>query len=457
MADRAIDHEGQADEALAERDDDDAAEPEVTAGPPPVRRAPVPAPRHRPMSLVEFLEQNATPEALEANTKLSEAFDKACASLVTENDVVVDKASGRAFKKKSAWKKLGRAFGVSVEIVERRTWYDEDEDGVRHFNAEVVARSVAPWGQYADDIGACSTREEKYLFMGVQCPRCGGPTWDNREPRKGEPGWLSAKRERGELAPFSCRNKQCGEEVWDYSHDEAGGGAKPNPTARAKALHDVTATAATRASNRAISDLIAAGEVSAEEVEGSINRANGAPANDPVTDQAGAEQREAQDAGTDMSLLNAKIGGKSKHADRTWNEMLASDRSYVLYRLGRNADGTPKPDAKGVVRNEKLKAALYAALARQEAKPAPAEDASREPATQAQLDRLDELLDQREWSEKAEWWAWAKLVKTGEQRPSRRGMDEAIARFETLPEKAMTGATVVAQTMEGPDDSGLPF
>lgn len=438
-------------------EDEDVMEPEVGVGP-VVRREP-PAPR-RPMSLVEFLEQNATPEALAANTKLSEAFDKACQSLVTENDVVIDRVTGRAFKKKSAWKKLGRAFGVSVEIDPRdiRTWYDEDPDGTRHFNAMVNARAIAPWGQYADAIGACSTREEKYLFMGVQCPRCGGPTWDNREPRKGEPSWLGTKRERGELAPFSCRNKQCGAEIWEYSQDEAAGGSKPNPTARAKALHDVTATAQTRASNRAISDLIAAGEVSAEEVEGSINRGGTPPAEDPVTAQATTEQRQAQDQGPDLSALQAEVRS-GKNAGKKYADLVTSDRGFCEYMLGRIED---KPRR---LRNPKLIAALEWALDHQEpptapwevpAAPgeAPAENGSREPLTQAQMDRLDQLLDERDWAEKPDWWAWTKLVKAGENKPSRRGMQEALDRFAAgLPEKV--GHPVA--TAEEPDDDDLPF
>jgi hypothetical protein len=72
-----------------------------------------------------------------------------------------------------------------------------------HYYAEVIVRASAPWGQSTDALGACSTRESRF------------------------------KSEQS----------------------------------RQKAHHDCLATAATRARNRAIADLIAQGEVSAEEIE----------------------------------------------------------------------------------------------------------------------------------------------------------------------------------------------
>jgi len=110
---------------------------------------------------------------------------------------------GREYKKKSAWRKLARWAGISTEIVRADRWWEEDPDGARHYVARVVVRATAPWGQTVEAVGLCDTRETRF--------------------RTGN--------------------------------------------ARAKATHDVEATAATRATNRAISDLIAAGEVSAEEIE----------------------------------------------------------------------------------------------------------------------------------------------------------------------------------------------
>lgn len=416
--------------------DEEALVPEVTA----VARRPAATPTPRQaVSMIDFLSNIASPEALEANQKLSAAYDQAVRSLVGPNDVVVDKGSGREFKRKSAWKKLARFFQVSTQILERRTWYDTDDGTLetRHFNAEVVVRATAPWGQFADAIGLCSTREEKFLFMGVVCPKCGGPTWDNREPRASEHPYVKKLRAEGKLPPFGCRNKQCGGEVWQYDEAEVGQ-QRPNPTARAKALHDCTATAQTRASNRAISDLIAAGEVSAEEVEGGA-----------VAEPADAQdQRAAQAAGPDLSLLQAKVGGKGKMKDRTWQEVLDDDRGYVEFMVGRKADkdGNKKPR----VRKAALLAALVHALDHKDAEAATA--ASHEPPTQEQYDALRDLLDVRDFSGKPEWKAWAGNVLNSRVNPSRAGMEEALTRFrEQLPE-------LVPATEEGPDDTDdLPF
>lgn len=430
----------------------DAMEPELTAGPPTVVRRPAAIAPHRPMSLADFLAQNATPEALEANTRMMEAFDKACLSLLTKNDIVKDAATGREFKKKSAWKKLGRQFGISVEMVERRSWYDE-EDGVRHFNAEVVMRATAPWGQYADAIGGCSTREEKYVYVGVACPKCGGPTWDNRDPSPSWPDWKKAKHGRGELPPFECRNKQCKEAIWEFDPAEADGGSKPNPTARAKALHDVTATAQTRASNRAISDLIAAGEVSWEEVEGTVEREREAPSNgrrEPTDDAA--DQRAAQDGKPDLSALQAEVkSGKNK--GRTYADLVRSDRNFCEYMLGR-IEGKPRR-----LRNPKLVAALEWALDHQETEAAAATDASHQPPTQQQYDELADLLDTRAWpGDKPEWLLWARRVHNREGKiPSRAGFEAALARYRDLPEKAAVAAATAAEGGDVDDTDDLPF
>lgn len=154
--------------------------------------------RPRAMSFAEVLDTLANPQAMERQQKLVAAYDAAVRALVGPNDVQVE--GRREFKKKSAWRKLGRAFGISTEIVRDEAAWDAEG----HLVAKVVVRATAPWGQSAEAIGLCSTRERQFA----------------------------------------------------------------SPGARAKADHDCAATAQTRAANRAISDLIAAGEVSAEEIDG---------------------------------------------------------------------------------------------------------------------------------------------------------------------------------------------
>ena len=100
---------------------------------------------------------------------------------------------GKAFKKKSAWRKYARAFNINTEIIEKDI--TRNDKGVVT-EAEFIVRATLPDGRHCDGWGNCSKRE--------------------------------------------------------------GNKNKPN--------HDIPATAMTRATNRAIADLIGAGEVTAEEV-----------------------------------------------------------------------------------------------------------------------------------------------------------------------------------------------
>jgi hypothetical protein len=104
------------------------------------------------------------------------------------------------FAKKSAWRKIARAFNLSVMVVSVRVERDPDGQPAR---AEAIARALAPNGQVSDADGYCSADEKRF------------------EKAKG----------------------------------------------RQKLENDLRATATTRAKNRAISDLVGMGEVSAEEVE----------------------------------------------------------------------------------------------------------------------------------------------------------------------------------------------
>lgn len=109
-------------------------------------------------------------------------------------------AGSEKFVKKSGWRKIARAFNLSVMVVSVRIERDEDGNPTR---AETIARAMGPNGQISDADGYCSADEKRFL---------------------------------------STKGKQ-------------------------KIENDLRATATTRAKNRAISDLVGMGEVSAEEVE----------------------------------------------------------------------------------------------------------------------------------------------------------------------------------------------
>jgi hypothetical protein len=143
-------------------------------------------------SMVEYLASVMSPASITAQKSLAAAYDKACDSLIGENDV--QKEGGRTFKKKSAWAKLGRHFNISTVVVSA-----QKEMLGETFCATVTVKAIAPWGQSAEGLGACATDEE------------------------------------------SGR--------------------------RTITIADAIATAETRAHNRAISRLIAMGEVSAEEMD----------------------------------------------------------------------------------------------------------------------------------------------------------------------------------------------
>lgn len=161
----------------------------------------VPADSAHEFSMQQYLGSIATPAALQAQQRLAAAYDEACRALVGPNDV--QREGGREFKKKSAWRKLGRHFRISTAVVR----IDKEWTGDGHFLATVTVRATAPWGQSAESVGACGT-------------------------------------------------------------DEATG-------RRTISTADAIATAETRATNRAVSNLIAMGEVSAEEMG---NRGGNAPA-----------------------------------------------------------------------------------------------------------------------------------------------------------------------------------
>ena len=120
-----------------------------------------------------------------------EAYQIFTEKLLDKSDYIDIK--GKAFKKKSAWRKYARAFNINTEIISKDIKYN-DKGIVTE--AEFTVRATLPDGRHCDGWGNCSRRE--------------------------------------------------------------GNKNKPN--------HDIPATAMTRATNRAIADLIGAGEVTAEEV-----------------------------------------------------------------------------------------------------------------------------------------------------------------------------------------------
>ena len=123
-------------------------------------------------------------------------------------DEQADYQSGK--KKKSAWRKLAKAFNISDEKICDRIIRDENHQII---SAYFEVKAILPNGRYSIGVGDCSIFD-KVNHNDVEMP-----------------------------SNFELRKR--------FTNAE----------------HDVIATAHTRAKSRAISDLIGAGEVSAEEVE----------------------------------------------------------------------------------------------------------------------------------------------------------------------------------------------
>jgi hypothetical protein len=136
------------------------------------------------------------PKSFEQQHKLMQVYDQLCRQLIGPDDI--QREGNREFKKKSAWRKLSRAFGLSVHCDQADCRFIMMED-TGEWVVVAKASATAPWGQTWEDVGACGSDEE---------------------------------------------------------------------TGRRKITYaDAIGTAMTRASNRAVSNLIAMGEVSAEEMQ----------------------------------------------------------------------------------------------------------------------------------------------------------------------------------------------
>lgn len=148
------------------------------------------------------------------------AYQAAKEALLTPADYQTFREGGheRSFVKRSGWRKLAIAFGVSFTIVDKQQMVD-DAGMLRY--AEFTVRATAPNGRSSDGWGSCSADE-----------RCCVP---------------------------GCTRR--------HRHCPAADGGVCHPANHfTKPRHDIPATAETRAKNRAAADLFGMGEVSAEEV-----------------------------------------------------------------------------------------------------------------------------------------------------------------------------------------------
>lgn len=166
-----------------------------------------------------------------------ETYQRICSAVLKDEDH--QKIGGRKFRKRSAWRKLGIVFNVSVHTVRETINRMGDDaphvaDRWRVVHAEYVVRAVAPNGRTMEGFGECDVWE-----------RCCLP------PQPDADGVLQKTcndRQKHNHCPQAY-----GHECLGWSHFS-------------HANHDVPATAQTRAINRAFSDMFGMGDVSAEEL-----------------------------------------------------------------------------------------------------------------------------------------------------------------------------------------------
>ncbi|MBR2557094.1 MAG: hypothetical protein IKE95_01785 [Methanobrevibacter sp.] len=152
---------------------------------------------------------------VEAAKEFMDNYQKLVNKLLDESDyqMIGDKKA----KKKSAWRKLATAFHISDEIVNEELVYDDTNQII---SARYKVRATLPNGRSTIGVGACS------IFDKIRY--------------KDTPKYVADK---DTPSNFILRGR--------FSNAE----------------HDVPSTAHTRAKNRAIADLIGAGEVTADELD----------------------------------------------------------------------------------------------------------------------------------------------------------------------------------------------
>jgi hypothetical protein len=198
-------------------------------------------------------------QALTAYRDLQRALDQAMPDQIMNLD-------GKPFRKKGYWRAIAVAFNLTVEpITERREVIGAFDDGRENFGWHVTYRATTPHGRTATGDGSCFAIEKA--------------------------------RRRDGADPWAELPKQASE-------------------------HNVRSHAHTRAYNRAISNLVGFGEVSAEEVD----REAAGPT--PVRPKATALAKPAgYDAWLDDLIVTADEGTAKLQA--TWTASRAECRRYL--------------------------------------------------------------------------------------------------------------------------------
>lgn len=239
-------------------------------------------------------------EALKAYKQLQRALDEAMPDQVMEMPGGRDEEK-RHFRKKGYWRAVAVAFGLTVEPTdERREVNDTFEDGRPNFGYIVTYRATAPNGRTAFGDGSAFAIEKAPKF---RCPHPEDPT----KP-KGRRVHFPAEACPDFDALFSWRSL---------------------PAQATE--HNVRSHAHTRAFNRAVSNLVGFGEVSAEELTDE-DRRESSTSKDDTREATKTESRKA----TTTTTAKGESGKGKARADvaAEWPGAVAAskqfpDRRYV--------------------------------------------------------------------------------------------------------------------------------
>ena len=145
---------------------------------------------------------------------------------IVDKEVDVQEIDKKLFLKKSYWRKIATFFNLSVEVVE------ESRETLGHtFVWHFTCKAIAPNGRSSIGVGSCDAFEKAVLKDGKYMKKGRVTKWARTTDGKSYP------------------------EEFEWVE------ATPN------SIHNIRSTAETRAFNRAVSNLVGGGEVSAEEVD----------------------------------------------------------------------------------------------------------------------------------------------------------------------------------------------
>ena len=104
--------------------------------------------------------------SIDEAVRLFRLYEDAKTRILTDNDVIwigkdgrpTEKGQGHPHIKRSGWRKLARFFGLSCKILERKKEWAEDNEG-RYYIWTYKVRASHPCGAYQDAEGICTSRD----------------------------------------------------------------------------------------------------------------------------------------------------------------------------------------------------------------------------------------------------------------------------------------------------------